>query len=352
MKKVFMKKILLINQGNTTNYGDIAIKDTIQKFFETNEIDVDFCPFWDDKKIYIKKKNILTKVIFHIPYFLDKLYEYRMKKTLESIKEYDAIVIGGGELLCGHRGFNSALYVWSKYTKKNKKKLHLIGVSGDLEMPKYLIKRNKKAIKDITSISVRDMKTYNIVKENYNKSVLYYPDVVFSYNKVISQSKNKNNNVRNYILCVPIRYCKQLENGLNIKSEKEYFEYMSNLIKDEQKNVIITSTVNIDENTAWKFYQYLKEKCKDKNIEYKKYSNINDYIELINKSKIIISARMHALILGLINDCNIITIPFKTKLEIFKDEYEKKFNKVETVNNSWMGLEILVEAIKEGEKNE
>ena len=46
-----MKKILILNQGNTENYGDIAIKSVLDKFFST-KYDIDFIPYWDEKKIF------------------------------------------------------------------------------------------------------------------------------------------------------------------------------------------------------------------------------------------------------------------------------------------------------------
>ena len=59
-----MKKILILNQGNTENYGDIAIKSVLDKFFST-KYDIDFIPYWDEKKIFglfFSKFRILYKV--------------------------------------------------------------------------------------------------------------------------------------------------------------------------------------------------------------------------------------------------------------------------------------------------
>lgn len=350
-----MKKILLINQGNTTNYGDIAIKTTIETLLKEKNINTDFCPFWDDKIIYKKKKNLFTKVFFHIPFFLDCLYKYRMKSFMKNIEVYDAIVIGGGELLCGHRGFNTALFVWTKLAKRFQKKVYVIGVSGDLKMPNALIKRNYKSLSNIEYINVRDKKSYDIVKERYNKDVKYYPDVVFAYNIIMKKEKNNDldTKMKNNTLCIPIRYSNQINEGLGLNTKEEYFNYLKKLIEKNEKNqnIIITSTVNIDEETAEEFYTFLKKNDKNYRITYKKYTNIEEYFKLVSMSNFIISGRMHALILGLINDCEVMTTPFKVKLKTFKYEYEGKKIDKKICRDAYEGLIDVINRINEGENN-
>ena len=48
-----MKKVLVINQGHTKNYGDIAINNTITEFFRKKGLEVDFLPFWEEKQLYL-----------------------------------------------------------------------------------------------------------------------------------------------------------------------------------------------------------------------------------------------------------------------------------------------------------
>ncbi len=50
---------------------------------------------------------------------------------------------------------------------------------------------------------------------------------------------------------------------------------------------------------------------------------MEDFLQLLNKSKIVISSRMHSMILGKIFGLEIFPITFKNKLKVFKDEYQK-----------------------------
>lgn len=342
--------ILIINQGNTTNYGDIAINKTITTFFEDKGIHVDFFPFWSEEKVFGKKYSkipkIIMRIIQHLPFILDIFYKRNIKINIKNLN-YDGVVIGGGELLCGHRGFNSALYVWTKLLKNKNIPIYLLGVSGDIEMSKVLLIRNRKSLNRCSKIYVRDKYTYKVCKNFYNVKCNYNPDVVFAFNKICKR-KNDNKISKKFIMCVPINYNNQVKNNLKIENINQYYKYLVNLIKEnnnDNKNVIITSSVLYDNSFSKDFYIYAKNNLNGVEVIFKEYSNLNDYITLLNESQIVISGRMHALILGLIYGCNIVIIPFKKKLKVFQDEYVniKDIYKVE--ENALEGLEDLFKVI-------
>lgn len=326
------KKILVLNQGITENYGDIAINDTIITFLKNQGFQVDYFPFWLEELIfgkeYVKIPNLIMKIICHLQPILD----LRMKRVIKNhieISKYNAIIIGGGELLCGHRGFNTALYIWTKIAKKNNVPIYVLGVSGNKKMHRNLLKRNKKSLQRCTEIWVRDTYTYKICKNLYNVNCKHKPDVVFAYKTICrSAEKVKKSYIRNSLICVPISY-EILKNKMNFKSQEEYFFYLCGLIDKKLKpndEIIITSTVGTDNRFSNDFYEWLKQHLKNNSVTFKKYTNIDDYINLVNNAHTIISARMHALILGLIYGCDIVVIPFKEKLEIFEKEYSSKIN--------------------------
>ena len=105
------KKILVLNQGATQNYGDIAINNTIITYLKKQGFEVDYFPFWLEELVFGKKyekiPKFIMKVIWHLQFLLDGLLKKTIRKNIVILK-YDAIIIGGGELLCGHRGFNTA----------------------------------------------------------------------------------------------------------------------------------------------------------------------------------------------------------------------------------------------------
>lgn len=319
------KKILLLNQGDTQNYGDIAIHKMIDTYFRENGFNTEFYPFWSEDKVFGKNiflQKILTKLFWKNVIIMDLLNAIAIKKYIKK-NNYDAIIVGGGELLSGHRGFNSSLNIWSKFAANKKIPIFLLGVSGDIHMPKYLLKRNKKSLSRFKLISVRDGKTKDILNNYYHIKCDLAPDVVFAYNKICPPTEKRKKT--GTLMCVPIQYNKLIQNNMNIYTTEKYYEYLLKLIKNNlDKNInkiIITVSVLEDINFSKDLYSYLKKRITDISLIYMHYSKLDEYIELCQKSKVVISGRMHALILALINDNKVIPIPFKEKLECFKKEY-------------------------------
>ena len=214
-------------------------------------------------------------------------------------------------------------------------------------MPKKLVSRNKKSLHRCTKIIVRDTYTYKLCRNLYNVKCEHKPDVVFAYKKVCMQSLLKKEK-RNTIICVPISY-EILKNKLKFEKEEDYFIYLSNLITNKLKlndRIIITSSVYSDNDFSKKFYRWMKGQFKQKEIYFEEYSSLENYIKLLNKAHIVISARMHALILGIIYGCNIVVIPFKEKLQVFQEEYSQEINVGKIEKDAIESLEIISSVIK------
>jgi len=325
-------KVLIINQGNTENYGDIAINNTITNFFLHKKIECDNLLYWDEKEVFGRNyehyadfiKNILWKKMF----LVDKLNYFRFLKKINN-RKYDAVIIGGGELIGSHLGFNSSLYVITSIFKKKNIPIILYGVSGDVNISEFYQKRYKKALSRIDFIYVRDKKTADNIKKYYNIDVNYSPDVVFAHD-FLKKKKRNQKIVKNAVTVVPIDFYDEIKNNLSLNNKDDYFKYLEELItKNIQKNdiIYITCTTKEDNGIIKEFFEYLKKSLIIKNkIKIYYYSNLNNFEKLLSKTKLVISARMHALILGLNNNCNVYAIPFKEKLKEFGNNYSIPMN--------------------------
>ena len=346
------KKILVINQGHTDNYGDVAINDTICNYFKSKEYEVSFYPFFDEKIILpLKNKlifKILKKVVMKNQICIDFCNRLVIKNKIKKF-DYDAVIIGGGELLCGHKGFNSSLYFWTKYLKKINIPVYLIGVSGDINMSEKLIKRNKKSLELCKYIWVRDGYTKKICNEKYKVNAVYAPDVVLGYNKICKSNNTFEVYDRNTLICVPINYSEKIKLNLNLENVDAYIEYISKLIEENLncEKIIITVSVLSDEIFAQKLYSNVKDRFKNIKTEFVKYTNLEDYIKLTKKANYVISGRMHALIIAGINGCKVKGIPFKEKLKYFNEEYGNEINISSKENEVYENFEILNNIIKE-----
>lgn len=325
-----MKKVLLLNQGNTNNIGDLAINSVLTKILEKENIDYDFLDYWvEDKifgKLYINRGNnlfykFILKIIFHFQILLDIYYICYLKRNI-NLNNYDSIVIGGGELLCGHKGFNTAIYNITNVSRKKNIQLYLIGVSGDLRMPQKRIKRYSKSLTKFKKIFVRDEYTKKILNDVYKVESTLYPDVVFSYNKVFGEKRFLNK--ENSILLVPTYFNKESFKNMNIHNEEQFVDYYMKIIFEEMNRydkLYITNTAIEDEKITKKIIRRLQKE--NLNFEYIKYESLDDYFKLICKTKKIISGRMHAMIMGCICGNDFRVIPFKEKLINFEKEYRK-----------------------------
>lgn len=347
-----MKKILIVNQGQTQNYGDIAINTTISKFLKEKGIDVDFMPYWEETKIFGKNykniPNIIIRNIMKINMIVDFLNEISIKKQIKG-KKYDAVIIGGGELIGNHVGFNSSLYVLTKIFKKKNVPIYLLAVSGDTDISKKMKRRYKKAISRCKEVIARDNHTSQICENVYNTKCINGVDVVFAYLKIIDRKYYEEQVVKkNLAVIVPISFNNKIKETLKLDNKKEYYKYIMQLVNQNNNNfdkLVVTSTVLDDGKAAKELYEYLKENLHKNEIEYADYSSLLDFIKLLKESKIVISARMHAMILGLIYGNDIEVIPFKKKLQVFKNEYQDKHNIKEAQELAYNELEKLFEEI-------
>ena len=350
------KTVLLLNQGHTNNYGDIAINRVISAMFKKSNYNVEQQNFWSEKDVFGNNYSNYPKIIRWILWHSIVLMDFFNKKNIKRIiskKKYDLIVIGGGELLGLNYGFNSSLYTWTSIAKKEKIPIIIYGVSGTPKMSKIRLLRNQIALRKCKIISVRDNTTKSFIKEKYGINCNCYPDCAFAYRTLFGSKSEKKVN-KDSILIAPIMFYDLIAKGLSLKSEDDYLEYlyetlMCEVHKMNVTNIIVTCTEKEDQIIANKLGTYLTKKEKKLNVKVCNYSTIEDYISLLKRSKIVISGRMHAMILGIIYGCSIKPIKFKDKLISFDKEYTNNDNKnIELI--AYDSMSTIIKMIEE--KNE
>ena len=349
MEKLKMYNIAVINQGHTENLGDIAINQVITQHFKNKGCRVVFLPFWDEKRVFNKfsKCNFLIKALLKFPVFVDTLNTIRIKKSIKNLN-LDGAIIGGGELLSGHKGFNSSLACWTKELKKLEVPIALYGISGDVRMKEYLIKRNTRALKYFDYICVRDLNTKKIFEETYQVITNdVAPDVVFALNK-ITNSKTDITKHAKYTIFVPVPFDDKMKSYLNVSNIEEYKAYLVKLIKNntaEKQKIIFTTTVKDDDEFIKSLFTDFKTKLTEHECIYQPYATLADFLSLLTDTDVVLSARMHAMILGLIHGCKITPIQFKEKLAVFQNEYNIDVNTDEVATLSFNGLNKMSNAL-------
>lgn len=340
-----MQRVLLINQGHTPNLGDIAIAKVMESFFSQQGYTTETMPY--DEQVEqrfsfpIDRKDLLPKSMLRISPIMDVLNRRRIRRLLGD-KRFDFAVIGGGELLGRHFGFNSSFVSWCSELSSRHIPIYVTGVSGDLHMQDYYLNRYRKALRKCAYVSARDHSTEHILHERYGIDAHYAPDVVFTYNRLF---KPQHGTDKKDIVCVPVPCKKEQLQTLGLQSENGYFRYLADLISCQNekagKKVIITSTVQTDEAIVHRFAKYCSTHT-SYDIAIRPYPALDEFMHLIDQASYTISGRMHACILGLISGSRIIPIPFKEKLAVFAQEYSSANDIEKVAEEAYQGLMHIV----------
>ena len=361
-----MKSILLVNQGHTDNIGDQLISEITGKylssFFSTH-----IAPFVpdqekttiklepsnylrtnkedEDKKVGVKE---IVKKNYSISLFVLTLKYYKVicKKYKGS---YDAIIIGGGELLSDYIVFIAAMQAWLLYSLNNKIKVILYGVSGTpFAVRGHRVLRN--LMKKCDLIFVRDADTQIHLNQYVRSDIQYAPDIVFSMNRINGYLPDLCYEKKGVL--VTIYSPEEIGKTQNMA---EYFDQWIQLISEKiddcDGKIRIGYTTQSDYRAACVFYDYIVKNGVFSNIDVKicDYTDWKGYCLIAAESKYVITARMHAMIIAL--QCNSKVVPYliKRKIEIFNQEYIlKKYNMYEVNKEIENSLEIVVKCIEEG----
>lgn len=399
-----MKKILLITQGHTPNIGDYAIARCEEEFFKSQGFEVVRAPYEiqiSEKLRLTGKLAILTNKIFSKCYFLNDIWhKKRIKSLLANAdcnpEDFSCAIIGGGELVGSHKGFNSSFYNWCKVLSDKRIPIAVHGVSGDINMNARLLERYKVSLRKCFRVSVRDRKTVANFKKAYDFVPFYSPDAVFAFPKLSAfadRSEGKSGNLSDIngtcgtdsadgtagnesraknVLCIPVPYAQDMEKTLGTRNEQAYFDYLinaacknstdgnSNRSQPFEIRLNITSTVAGDMDFVQRFADYAQNTAKNKarnnaqNIpkltaKVIPFAQFDEFLTLLESSDLIISARMHACILALLKNRKICAVPFREKLKTFKEEHtdsQNTENLRKIIDESYAGLCALSNEIK------
>ncbi|MBX2933363.1 MAG: polysaccharide pyruvyl transferase family protein [Ferruginibacter sp.] len=338
-----VKKILIINEGYSSNLGDQAIKKSMESLLRKLGYETDFCYFtnpalknlpvyqYKNKEvgkvrnsrfsIYKKTKHSIFSFFIYFRYF------FKIKKQIRAYlqnRSYHAVIIGGGQLINSSKNnaisfFSISLYLWTIAVKKDPTiMLYLagVGVAGKFHLvEKYLY---KKALNKTDSIWVRDRFSQKSLSSNFNKQSILMPDVAFFQEEEFIANKNTNTAlVGIYSYNEYIRKFNTAE-----KNKDTYYKNWLSIVERliaKKMNIILFYTTESDALETLLFQQYLQ--TKQLNTQVADIKSLDDLNKLLENADVVCSARMHALILGLKKGCSAETYIISQKLKSFCEEY-------------------------------
>lgn len=321
------KRILLINEGYSDNFGDQIIKDSL--IYLINKIGFNAC-FEDltrhrlinnydySEEIVIKKTTFLTPIKSIVWKILWLMKNLKRLINISSYK-YDAVVVGGGQLLLSNGIFPFALFIWvNALSLRNNKNIILfsVGTQGSYsKFQKFLLSRT---LKKIEHIYVRDKISKDILAKEFNKDSIITYDTAFIFDSIYEVTKN-DDRYKYLIGVVDFRVYTKYKNGISL-SQNEYFDsWISYLddVNDLYKSALIYATPE-DRLECLKLKEYIKEKFQIE-IDILENSNYSVFLDNLSQGSMIISGRMHSLILSKVLRKQIKGYPISEKVSSFLD---------------------------------
>ena len=321
------KKILVINEGSSDNFGDQAINESIKYLIEKNK---NFKYYFQDlsrnkvfdstvylnekKELKNYKRSILKNWGFRIKWFISNF-----SRINKSCKNKDYVIIGGGQLLLANNIFPFELFIWTIFFKIYKLKFSFFSVGTQDNFSFFDKFFLKYSINNSDKIYVRDQLSKSIIKKYFKVKPKLTYDTAFIFNKIdstpILNSKN--------ILLGPVNKNVYDSYNLNKINKNNYHEMWYELIKDyDIKLIKLFYSTNDDRFECIEFKKFIYNRFNEK-IEILNSYSLKDFIKNIKSSKLIISGRMHSLILAKTFGINYKTFLISDKLIEFESIYKR-----------------------------
>ncbi|HEL1949137.1 TPA: polysaccharide pyruvyl transferase family protein [Streptococcus suis] len=345
-----MKRILLINQFNSDNLGDKLLSNMISEYLEKKNFTVDKVGYALEKEqqiVYNDTQKLSSYRAFknRVPNFIK--FHLQFKRNLKrmvsriDLTNYSGIIIGGGQLIKHKTVFSYCFRFWSGIAQKNNIPLFIYGVGVDSGLSEKEIKRYSKGIDYASFINCRDLESKELFRELFHVDAVITPDVAFglSVNRI---EKEK------LMIVMPYNFETAKYSFDYEMTEEDYYADLFAKVKEyslKNYKIVLSSTTTSDARTSLSFKVYLEKRGIEAVIYEAK--AIDDLIQLFSRSEIILTGRMHAMIMGLCTDNKIIPILVSDKIRVFEQEYlngDYDYEQIKKQSNQ--GLEQLINALQ------
>lgn len=253
-------------------------------------------------------KEIIYKKIINLK---NRLLKNKKRISLEDVRKYDNIITIGGSIFMENEVIDYDVYKCNKFNSNSN--CFIIGSNfGPYKTDKYVDFHKNEIFNKVQDVCFREKYSFNLFKDLPNVRVA--PDIVFGLD--ISNIKITDNN--NVIISVV--NCSK--DGMNLNQElynkkiNELIEFFVN--KKFEITMMSFSQKQGDEKIIEDIIKMSKYKDKIKKYFYK--GNIEEALNVIGDSKIVIGTRFHANILGMVMGKTVIPIAYSNKtINVLKD---------------------------------
>lgn len=306
MKKIFVDIYL------SFNLGDDLFLDILANKYPNSEITVNYVGSNYDQFIS-KYENIKRRKYTIFNKIVQKLGFKNYLTDYESIsKEYDALVFIGGSIF-REEDYHESLYkdrmkMVSAFNKNNKSVFIMGSNFGPYKTEKFL-NEYREFYKLCTDVCFRDLYSYNLFKDLQN--IRYAPDIVFQMDAIKYRNNTKKNIIGYSIIDVRHKdglakyyntYIESTAKSIELVTSKGYDCLLMSFCEDEgDLKIINTIKSKLSEDILKKVKVY----------DYK--GDLEESIGMIAQLKLLVAARFHANIIGLLCDVGIAPVIYSHK---------------------------------------
>ncbi|WP_081743768.1 polysaccharide pyruvyl transferase family protein [Bacteroides timonensis] len=311
-------RILIVNQGLSDNYGDQAIAYCLERVLKEANHEVSVANFSGDSfgnyhEIANCNTNfrILKNIFkFILPKYLIWLFKnyFRIRNVLAD--KFDVAIIGGGQLVLSKSNFPIAMFMWTLLLK-SKIILFAVGCGSHFSYLDSFLYR--VSFRRADSIYVRDKHSQNMMKKEFGLNVGFVPDSAFLIHRLLTK---KDSYSKLCLISIVDYKVYRLYNGkLNLE---EYCSYWIDLIRQKcAQGYEVSLFYSTYEDFV--FLNSFKKHVSD--IKIVQVDSLNTFLTILSRAELVISGRMHPLIIAYALQKNIEVFSFSDKLRSFKKEY-------------------------------
>ncbi|WAJ69377.1 polysaccharide pyruvyl transferase family protein [Catenovulum adriaticum] len=328
------KHFLLVNENGSDNIGDHAINEGLKTLLSEKGYTYESAPFSTKKQVQQAsqqkvEKSVLTKLkrsILSIKPLFHFLWLQKNKALIQNQlnNQYDGIIIGGGQLILSGFAFPIAMHAWVKYAKQKNIPVYVAGVGcGENFLPSE-VKLYKKALQQCDAIFVRETASIGKLKSYFNVEAEFCPDLAFGLTPLDKAQKANGIIVGMTDYAVYQRY----KNEVTDNQYDTYDSYLNawlnktkSLIIDSEEPIYLASTTHKDAACNRDLYQLLKAAVNNPIELVDGVESLDQYRRLLSRSRVVFSGRMHSLILGKIEGCELKPWVISAKIYGFLDTY-------------------------------
>lgn len=305
-KKIYLKAYMVKNLGD-----DLFLKIFVDRYGEKNKI---YLYAGSEYKKMLNDKVVACKNIFTVLFNkLLKLFT-KKKKDIQSFlyKKSDIVVQIGGSLFMEESDLNYEETVKREYPENTK--YYILGSNFGPYKSKKFLNTYKKVFKNAEDVCFRDEYSYNLFKELPN--IRYTSDIVYGLDT------SKVNKINNKKVVISVIDC-DLKIGKGYK--KDYQTKLNEIINffvNKGYEIVLMSFCKIenDEIAINEISESINDNIKSKVSKYFYRGNIEEALNILGESEIIVGSRFHANILGLILGKTVIPMAYSDKiLNVLKD---------------------------------